>query len=143
HNEQRRYKSLGAAESGMDFMRYQLFQVSIPPSTLDNNVLTEIYNDLAVQLNNTPNLKNMTIGIDGKGQIQVPSSTDQYIKLASDGSKFRAVISRIGGTRLINVKVIGAYSDSTMAASDRAAVQLTYDPSERPTQFFDTGMAAR
>src|SRR3954467_3970736 len=25
-NEQRRYKSLGAAESGMDFMRYQLFQ---------------------------------------------------------------------------------------------------------------------
>src|SRR5438046_1159262 len=54
HNEQRRYKSLGAAESGMDFMRYQLFQVSIPPSTLDINVLTEIYNDLAVQLNNTP-----------------------------------------------------------------------------------------
>src|SRR2546422_4331735 len=77
HNEQRRYKSLGAAESGMDFMRYQLFQVSIPPSTLDINILTEIYNDLAAQMNNTPNMKNMTIVIDGKGQIQVPSSSDQ------------------------------------------------------------------
>ena len=32
-NELRRYKALGAAESGMDFMRYELFQVAIPPTT--------------------------------------------------------------------------------------------------------------
>jgi hypothetical protein len=39
--------------------------------------------------------------------------------------------------------VVGAYSDSTVASSDRAAVQLTYDTQERPTDFFDFGMASK
>jgi hypothetical protein len=41
------------------------------------------------------------------------------------------------------VKVVGAYSDSAIAAGDMAAVQLTYDPLERPTNFFDIGMASK
>jgi len=42
-NEQRRYRALGAAESGMDFMRYQLFQVAIPPTTTADQVIGQIY----------------------------------------------------------------------------------------------------
>src|SRR6266568_4698416 len=63
-NEQRRYRALGAAESGMDFMRYQLFQVAIPPSTLDINILTEVQKDLAAQMNGTANMGTKTVGID-------------------------------------------------------------------------------
>jgi Tfp pilus assembly protein PilX len=143
NNESRRYKALGAAESGMDFMRYQLFQVAIPPTTTDNAILTEVQKDLAVQLNGTANLGAKTVGIDAAAtQIDVPSISTQYIKLASDGSKFHATITCSG--RRIVVKVTGAYSDSTEAATDRAAVQLTYDTSERPTNFFtNNGMASK
>lgn len=142
-NEQRRYKALGAAESGMDFMRYQLFQVAIPPTTADNAILTEVQKDLAAQLNGTANMGAKIVGLNaGATQIDVPAQPDQYIKLNADGSKFHATITRSG--RRITVKVTGAYSDSTIAAADRAAVQLTYDTSERPTNFFDNnGMASK
>src|SRR5882672_6744645 len=87
-NEQRRYKSLAAAESGMDFMRYQLFQTRISPTTLDKDILTEIHKDLSAQLNSTANMKFMTVGIDANAtEINVPSGKEQYIKLAPDGSK--------------------------------------------------------
>src|SRR5204863_1219170 len=73
-NEQRRYKALGAAESGMDFMRYQLFQTSIPPTTTDANVLTEVQKDLALQSNGTANMGAKTVGNDaGATQIDAPA----------------------------------------------------------------------
>jgi len=143
-NEQRRYRALGAAESGMDFMRYQLFQTSIPPTTLTANMLTEVQKDLAAQLNGTPNMKTMTVGIDILGtEINIPSEKTQYITLAADGSKFRAVITRPFNDRRICVKVIGCYANNALGNADQAAVQLTYDPSERPTNFFDNGMASK
>jgi hypothetical protein len=146
-NEQRRYRALGAAESGMDFMRYQLYQTSVLPATPNDQVLNEIYKDLAVQLNGTANMGTKTVGLNpGQSQIDIPVQPSQYIKLGSDGSKFRCTITRPAlpaGNRSIVVKVVGAYSDSTIAASDLAAVQLTYDPLERPTNFFDTGMASK
>jgi hypothetical protein len=141
-NEQRRYKSLGAAESGMDFMRFQLFQIAIPPTTLDVDILKEIHKDLSTQLNGTPNLGAKTVGIDLLAtEINIPSEKDQYITLGADGSKFHAVITHVA--RRITVKVIGCYSNTTLGSADRAAVQLSYDPSERPTNFFDNGMASK
>jgi hypothetical protein len=148
-NEQRRYKSLGAAESGMDFIRYQLHQIAIPPQTLAANLITEIHKDLAFQINGTPNMKGaMTVGMDLLGtEINIPAQADQYITLAGDGSKFRCVISKLTGVpatdRRIKVKVIGCYANSALGGADRAAVQLIYDPSERPTNFFDTGIASK
>jgi hypothetical protein len=144
-NEQRRCRALGAAESGMDFMRYQLFQTAIAPNTTLVNILPEIQKDLATQLNGTPNMKTMTVGIDlAATEINIPSEKTQYITLAADGSKFRAVITRpVATERKICVKVIGCYANDTLGNADRAAVQLIYDPSERPTQFFDNGMASK
>ncbi|HEV8293582.1 MAG TPA: PilX N-terminal domain-containing pilus assembly protein, partial [Tepidisphaeraceae bacterium] len=142
-NEQRRYKALGAAESGMDFLRFQLFQVAVPPTTTDNAILTELHKDLSTQLNGTANMGAKIVGIDGGAtQIDIPSAANQYIKIGSDGSKFHAVITR--SARRIIVKVVGAYSDSVEAAADRAAVQLTYDTQERPTDFFNNnGIASK
>src|SRR5438874_2037746 len=145
-NEQRRYRALGAAESGMDFARYQLYQVSVLPTTTNDQILNEVYKDLCVQLNGTPNLGTKTVGINtGLTQVDIPATKDQYIKLGSDGSKFHITISRGLGVadRRITVKVTGAYSDSAEAAGDLSAVQLIYDPSERPTNFFDVGMASK
>jgi len=142
-NEQRRYKALGAAESGMDFMRYQLFQTAIAPTTPDDKVLIEVQKDLASQLNGTANMGSKTVGIDATGsQIDVPSGKTEYIKVNSDGAKFHATITR--SARRIVVKVTGAYSDTAEAGADLAAVQLIYDTSERPTDFFtNNGMASK
>ena len=71
----------------------------------------------------------------------MPSQKDQYITLAGDGSKFHATITHTA--RRITVKVTGAYSNSAIASSDLAAVQLSYDPSEAPTHFFDNGMVSK
>jgi Tfp pilus assembly protein PilX len=142
HNEKHRAQSLGAAESGMDFMRYQLAQVAIPPLVAEAAILTEVHKDLKAQIEGTPNMGTKTVGIDaGATKISIPSGTSQYITLASDGSKFRAEISRNG--RQIIVKVIGCYAGTTKASGQRAAVQLAYRTEEHPTDFFDNGMVAK
>ncbi len=143
HNERRRATALSAAESGMEFMRYQLAQMSIPPTTTEANVLSEVYNDLAAQIDGTSNLKNGDkVGyVPGQSVINIPANKNHWIKLASDGSKFRVVITPYG--RMVTVKVIGCYSDSASAASDLAAVQLSYDTVERPTDFFSNGLASK
>jgi len=144
-NEQRRYKALGASESGMDFIRYQLFQTAIPPTTADGAVITEVWKDLSAQLNGTANMGAKTVGLDAGGaQIDIPSQKEQYIKLASDGSKFRCIITRVADSRSLLVKVVGAYADNPTGDADRAAVQLVYNTQERPTDFFNNnGMASR
>src|SRR3954465_614057 len=84
-NELRRHKALGAAESGMDFMRYQLAQTGIPPQTTGLPALTEIQTELATQMNGTANLKAMSVGIDlAATEINVPAEKTQYITLAAD-----------------------------------------------------------
>jgi hypothetical protein len=120
--------------------------VAIPPSTLTTNIITEVQKDLATQLNGTPNMNAMTVGIDLLAtEINIPSEKDQYITLGADGSKFHTTITRPFGPtdRRICVKVIGCYANNSLGSADRAAVQLIYDPSERPTNFFDTGMASK
>ena len=78
HNEQRRHVSLSAAESGMDFMRYHLSQMKIPPTTPENQVLQEIYNDLSDQLDETPNMGHMKVGyIPGQTEINIPANKNE------------------------------------------------------------------
>jgi hypothetical protein len=144
-NEQRRYKALSASESGMDFIRYQLFQTAIPPTTADGAIITEVWKDLSAQMNGTANMGAKMVGLDaGSTQIDIPSQKEQYIKLASDGSKFRCIITRVANSRSLLVKVVGAYADNSTGDADRAAVQLVYNTQERPTDFFNNnGMASK
>src|SRR5689334_19722621 len=52
-NDDRVSRAFLAAESGMDFMRYQLANVHISPSTPASNVLSALYHDLQTQINGT------------------------------------------------------------------------------------------
>src|SRR5215212_9475827 len=42
-NEQEQVKTLGAAESGLEFIRFQLAQVSIPPNTTSTTMMNAVY----------------------------------------------------------------------------------------------------
>src|SRR5687767_2408718 len=50
HNEQRMLHARNAAESGMEFMRYHLALVQIPPLTPDDLVMEKVYKDLSTSL---------------------------------------------------------------------------------------------
>src|SRR6476660_6024512 len=49
-NEQEQVKALGAAESGMDFLRFQVGTVIIPPSSTGATMMNTVYTQLASQL---------------------------------------------------------------------------------------------
>src|SRR5262245_53138548 len=52
-NDLRISRSLLAADSGMDLVRYQLERVTIPPGTPSANVVDELYEDLVTSLEGT------------------------------------------------------------------------------------------
>src|SRR5438128_856874 len=105
HNDERAMNAQIAAESGLQFMRYQLGQVRFPGSTPTDQILQEVFNDLVAQTLNSANLNGHPIGMAG-GTIYVPGSADgYYIPLDDAGAGFRATITDLG-TGNIRVKVI-------------------------------------
>src|SRR5687768_16395478 len=56
HNELRMLSARTAAESGMEFMRYQLSLVQVPPLTTDDQLMDLVYKDLSERLECTGNL---------------------------------------------------------------------------------------
>jgi hypothetical protein len=86
-NEKRGGMSLAACESGMDFMNYQLAQVTIPYGTTPATLFSNLYGQLKHQIENTGNMGSKTIQQDG-AYIYIPSDTNGYISTGS-GGEFR------------------------------------------------------
>src|SRR4051794_40622433 len=55
HNDQHAIQASNAADSGMDFMRYQLANVMIPPNTASSQVINELFADLYSHIHATGN----------------------------------------------------------------------------------------
>src|SRR2546421_9783082 len=60
-NEQRTNMALMSCESGMDFMRFHMYNVTIPYGTTQAQLFGSLYNQLKTQLENTGNLGSKTI----------------------------------------------------------------------------------
>jgi Tfp pilus assembly protein PilX len=137
-NERRTANAMLAAESGLQFMRYQLANVNIPQSTPDNQVIDQLVADLRYNLDGTANLGSHTVVRTGN-TIYIPSA-DGWIDLDSRGSAFRATITEWAGD--IVVKIDGRHGTSTSAAR---AITLDFARSEHTTQFdyFDFAIASR
>src|SRR5438105_8647226 len=58
NNERRSNEALVAAECGLQFVRYELSRVTLPPTPTDDHVFEEMNMDLASDLNGTGNLAN-------------------------------------------------------------------------------------
>jgi hypothetical protein len=134
HNERRGTLASVAAESGMEFVRYQLAQVIIPHGTPQSQLFDRVYEQLCTNLNSTPNLAGKTI-TNTNGVISLP--TTGYINLDSGGNRFRATITDLG--QKIRVKVTGLGPDGSIAR----AIQLDYDLAERASAIFDYGVASK
>src|SRR5438874_8206562 len=93
-NEQRTNMALMSCESGMDFMRFHLSQLTIPHGGTENQRMQALYNQLKSQLENTGNFGSKTISITGT-TISIPSNANEYIQLDPSGGQFRATIQSL------------------------------------------------
>ena len=141
HNEQRLLHARTAAESGMEWMRYQLSLVQIPPLTPDDQMLDKVYKDLAAALECTGNLGSNVVYMNPGGtKIEVPEGEKNYITLYENGPRFRAIIKKKG--RDLVVTTVGAFGGNASTAT-RAGVEMTFRPDQERGSFFSYGMASK
>jgi hypothetical protein len=143
-NETRGARAMQAADSGMHFVRYQLWDLTIPPLTLEQDLMDEVYGQLADRLDGTANMKGQVVEMPDADTIVLPGG-GKYITTDEDGGAFRATFHRVG--KKVRVKVVGVYqpngSGGAVLATSSRAIQLDYDVAEKASSLFDYGLAAR
>ena len=140
-NDQRGAKALMAAESGLQFMRYQLAHVDIPPNTEPSDLLGELYTDLKAALENTGNLGTGTVAINGN-TITIPGEVGRCITTnAADGSGFRVSITDSGGVGEIVCTVVGQTGSGSSVSSKGVRLDFTRQPIQ--TDLFDNAVASK
>lgn len=135
-NDKRITQAMMAAESGMDFLRFQLAQVEIPYGTTQAQLFSTICDSMETQLEGTGNLGSRAISVT-EDLIKIPADDNEYIALDSSGMKFRATVENLG--QKVRVKVVGKYGDITI----RRAIQMDYDLAEKASAIFDYGVASK
>ena len=91
-NDRRTAKALMAAESGIQFMRNRLANVTIPPTTTSANLLNELGNDLEADAMITGNLIGAAITRNGN-VITIPFICTDVL----ENSGFTVTLTDIGG----------------------------------------------
>jgi hypothetical protein len=125
-----------AAESGLQFMRYQLGCVDIPINTTNDNMFSAVATELGRLLNGTTNMGGKTVQITS-GTIYIPSSTG-WVNLDSSGkSRFRSWLSQSGSFLILTI--VGQGTDPAITRT----VQIKFQKAPRASAIFDYGVASR
>ena len=104
-NERGAAASQIAAESGMEFMRYQLGCLDIPATKPADKIFEEVSIQLRARMLSTGNLGKRGVAYDGHS-IAIPDDPTGYVQLTPNGCGFRAVLTD-AGNGVIRVKVVG------------------------------------
>lgn len=118
-------EAYAAAESGSDFMRYQLASMNLPFGTDASNLLPNTAAALGQVLNGTPNMGGKTVQVTA-GAIYIPSQTTWMSLDPSGQTRFRATITQ--GTGGDSNKLIVTVRGSNAAFNVSRGIQLTYRP---------------
>jgi Tfp pilus assembly protein PilX len=137
NNEKNGTISLTAAESGMDFMHYQLSLIKVPPTTPQDQIFSYVADHLKTNMEGTANLGTNTVALTSS-TVTIPANPNAYIKVDTNGAQFRATIESIG--QQIKVKTTGRFG--TTVTSSRA-VQMNYQRTNMPTTIFDFAVASK
>lgn len=134
-NEQNVARALLASESGLQFIRYQLKNISIPHDTDPDDLFSVLHDELVAGLDGTANLGEHSVGFSD-GVITIPDG-DGYITFNNEGLKFRVLIEEDADR--LNVKVVGRCGDIDAAR----AIQVQFGIAENASAIFDYGIASR
>src|SRR5947207_6768596 len=105
-NEKNSVISLTAAESGMDFIRYQLALIKVPPATPADQYFSYVADHLETALEGSGNLGAQSIAVTSSS-VTIPANPNVYIKADNNGAEFRASLEKVGTN--IRVKTTGRY----------------------------------
>lgn len=137
-NDEHVSRAFLSAESGMDFMKYQLANVHVPPNTPADQVIDALYNNLQSQLNGTGNLGSLTISKSGN-TISIPAGADK-LKLDSSGkANFRTTITDWAGE--IVVKADGYYGGTQSGAA--RSITMDFSRKQHTTSAFAFAVASK
>lgn len=136
-NEDRVFTARLAAESGMEWVRYQLASTTIPAETHPTLVFDELYNQLKARLGATPNLGTYVVGFSS-GRISMPDGDGNYVRLEASGPEFRADIYHVSQNR-VRVKVTGR----ARSGAPRFSTQMEFLTASKSTKVFEYGLATR
>lgn len=141
-NELRTSDARLAAESGLQFIRYQLAQLSIPGSASGDERFATVYSELTEQLAAYRFSECNIIGMPDSQTIAIPASTGHGILLDSQGlGRFAATIRQQGTALLVSVTGSAPY-DSGISDASRT-ISLEFAPTQRRSVIFDYGIASR
>jgi len=135
-NEKAFELSEAAADGGMQFMRYQLGQLTIAPTVPPSGLMDAVAQGLAQQLNGTANMNGHTVQ-NTNGVIYIPSATDWTTVDSSAGTKFRAMITQSGQFIVVNVDGAGAGGNAMRG------IQIQYQKAPKAGAILDYGVASR
>jgi hypothetical protein len=138
HNDHRMTACRTAAESGMQFLKYQLGTVNIPATTPDNQLFSQVYAQLCTKLNGYPTMAGQTVGLSAAGDVISIPGNNGWITCDDTGGRFRATIENMGGTKL-RVLVRSRYGNVTGSVG----VRLEYAVAQNASSIFDFGIASR
>ena len=125
-NEMQSALALGSAESGMDFMRYQMAGIVLPYGTTPLNLLNNTANVLGSSLNNTPNMGSNTVTV-ANNAINIPSATGWITLDNNTKARFRATITQVPGTAILLITARGGTANTTTTRG----IRLQYKAANR------------
>ncbi|HEV8291706.1 MAG TPA: hypothetical protein VGP94_07265, partial [Tepidisphaeraceae bacterium] len=109
-NEKNGTISLTAAESGMDFIRYQLSLIKIPPTTPVDQTFSYVADHLQDVLEGSGNLGSNSVAMTSSS-VTIPANPNAFIKVDNNGAEFRATLEKLGNN--IRVKTTGRYINAS------------------------------
>jgi Tfp pilus assembly protein PilX len=124
-NERYLQQARTSADSGMEFIRYHLSGITLPPGTTTANLLTNVASKLSTSLNGTPNLGGATITATG-GVISIPSATGWCTIDPTTASRFRVTITQSGNILVVTSR--GCGPSPTLSRG----IQVQFVPAPRP-----------
>jgi Tfp pilus assembly protein PilX len=133
-NERSLQQADSAADGGMQFIRYQLGAMTIPPGTQTSALLSAAATSLATQLNGTSNMGGNTVQVTNNA-IYIPSATSWTTIDPTVGTRFRAMITQSG--QFLVATVDGAGTNSSIAK----AIQMQYQLAPKAGAILDYGVA--
>jgi hypothetical protein len=138
YNERVSRRAQAAAESGMEFIRLELWSLNIAADTPAEQLFDEVYGQLSLSLDGSKNLDGGNIA-RVKDTILIPGDPDHYIRINEEGDGFRATLTREGNELVVHTtsRLAGGATSATRA------VRLRYGIFERPSSIFDFGVASK
>jgi hypothetical protein len=137
-NELRVERARLAAESGLDFARYNLSRVAIPAKASLSQHFALMSDQMATRLNGSGNLDSGSIFSDGV-TVRVPADPSKWIKSDGAGSEFQFTITDLGNHQ-VRVTSVGRNAMSAAVAGVRI-VRLDFELQQHKSKIFQYGIA--